>query len=71
MTIGYMLDIKEKRVAAGLSQTELGRLTGLNQATISRIERGRQEPSLSQLQRIADACGYELDMRPKRRRSAA
>ena len=70
MTMRHDLDFRKKRVAAGLSQAELGQRIGLNQATISRIERGQQEPTLGQLQRIADALGYELDLKPKAKAAA-
>jgi hypothetical protein len=30
------------------------------------MERGLQAITVGQLQRIAEACGYELDLKPKR-----
>ena len=60
------MNIKTIRQQAGLSQAELGKRVGLDQATISRMERGQREPTVSQLQRIAEACGYELDLKPRR-----
>ncbi len=71
MTMRHDINVRAARLAAGISQTELGNRVGLNQATISRIERGRQEPSLTQIQRIAAALGYELALQPKSGREAA
>ncbi len=43
-----------------MSQVELASKTGINQADISRIERGLSNPSIGTLQRLAVALGSEL-----------
>ena len=35
--------IRQARVAAGMTQSQLARLAGVSQSTISRLERGRLE----------------------------
>ena len=50
----------ELRVLRGMTQTELAMATGLNQADISRIERGAANPTERTLLRIADALNADL-----------
>jgi transcriptional regulator with XRE-family HTH domain len=55
-----------KRVAAarlrsGLTQAELAEASGVTDETISRIERGRYEPAVSTLFRLAEALDISLD----------
>lgn len=55
-----------KRVAAarqraGLTQAQLAEASGVTDETISRIERGRYEPAVSTLFRMADALEISLD----------
>ena len=50
------------RAAAGLSQMELARKTGINQADISKIERGTANPSVATLKRLAAGLGTELQI---------
>lgn len=45
----------------GLSQAKVARAAGIDQATMSRIESGRYVPYPSELQRVADALGFEGD----------
>lgn len=45
--------VKERRTAAGLTQEELGRLTGVSRQTIISIEGGRYDPSLPLALRLA------------------
>lgn len=64
--------IKALRETRGLTQEELARQAGANQATIARIEGGRAVPKLDLLARIAAALGAELvlDLRAPRRSRA-
>lgn len=39
-------DVRELRVATGLSQGELARLLGVSRQTVNSIETGRYDPSL-------------------------
>jgi len=45
--------IKKFRLASGLSQGELGALIGVSASHVSLIERGKREPALSVIRRIA------------------
>lgn len=55
--------IAEVRNDRIMSQTELARITGINQADISRIEAGKANPSLKTLKRIAAGLGKRLEIR--------
>lgn len=52
--------LREARLRAGLSQSDLARLTGVAQSVISAYESGRREPSLSTLRRMVGATGLML-----------
>jgi ribosome-binding protein aMBF1 (putative translation factor) len=52
-----LINLREKR---GLSQSELARRTGVNQAEISRIERGSGNPTERTLLKLANALGADL-----------
>jgi DNA-binding XRE family transcriptional regulator len=49
--------LRELRLAAGLTQAELARRTGIHRPNIARVEAGRHTPSLETLSRIANAIG--------------
>lgn len=49
--------IRELRLAAGLTQAELARRTGIHRPNIARVEAGRHTPSLETLARLASAIG--------------
>lgn len=46
------MTLEEERKRAGLTQTELAKLAGITQATISRLEHAHHIPSLDTCQRI-------------------
>lgn len=50
------------RAEAGLSQTQVAALTGIDQSDLSKIERGVANPSFSTLERIATALGGKLSV---------
>lgn len=54
--------LREARRNAGLGQRELARRTGIPQATVSRIERGRASPRFDTLDRLLRACGVQVDL---------
>src|SRR5215210_9396648 len=54
------------RRSAGLTQRELAERSGVPQPTIARIESGKQMPRADTLDRLLRACGWELDMSPRR-----
>lgn len=47
--------IRKMRKAAGITQEQLAKSLGINRATLSKYESGVIEPSVSQLERIAEA----------------
>ena len=55
------LPLQELRKARELSQEELAEVLGLNQATISKLER-RTDMYLSSLRRFVEAMGGELEV---------
>jgi transcriptional regulator with XRE-family HTH domain len=58
--------VNQARRAAGFSQRELARRTGVPQSAIARIERGQQIPRADTLERLLKACGFELRLGPVR-----
>ena len=52
--------ISTARASAHLSQQELGTSIGVSDKSISAYEKGRSQPPLKNLQRIADATHYPL-----------
>ncbi len=52
--------IKEARLRAGMTQVELGLLTGNAQSVIARWERDEVSPSLETVREVIRACGLEL-----------
>jgi transcriptional regulator with XRE-family HTH domain len=55
--------LREARLRAGLSQAELGERVSLPRSQIARWERDVVKPSLETLQRLVEACGYQLPLR--------
>jgi ribosome-binding protein aMBF1 (putative translation factor) len=56
-------EIRALRQARGLSQRDLAELVGTTQSAIARLEGGHVSPSLTTLDRVADALGVELSLR--------
>lgn len=52
--------IKEARLRAGLTQTQLGARLGKSQSIIARWERDDVSPSLETLRQVVRACGFDL-----------
>lgn len=52
--------IVDARASQNLTQKELAKRTGINQADISKIENGTRNPSLNLLKRLADGMGMTL-----------
>jgi transcriptional regulator with XRE-family HTH domain len=50
------------RRKANLSQRDLGSRAGVTQATISRIEERKISPRFDTLERLLDACGFQLQV---------
>lgn len=67
--ISLARDIIRDRRAAGLTQSELARLAGTRQETISRIEGGRYKVSAKLVDRIDQALRKALAKRNRKRNS--
>lgn len=52
--------VRERRIALGLSQTELAARASMTQPALSRLEAGGAVPTIPVLERIAVALGAEL-----------
>lgn len=52
--------LREARRKAGLTQRELAARAGTSQSAVARYERARSIPDIETLQRLLEACGYEL-----------
>lgn len=52
--------LRSAREHRGLTQTELGRRVGIDQAIISKLERGKHTPRLDTLRRLADGLGLSV-----------
>lgn len=57
---GFGRNFREARRAAKLSQQEVERLTGIPQHYVSTLERGRENPTLETMARLAEAVGKPL-----------
>jgi predicted transcriptional regulator len=54
--------LRDARLAAGLSQSELARQMGVGQSEVSRLEAGRKNFTLGSLLRAAEALDVDLDV---------
>ena len=52
--------IVDARTSQNLTQKELAERTGINQADISKLEKGTRNPSVNLLKRLADGMGMAL-----------
>ena len=59
----FLHDLRKAREDAGLSLTDLEKRTGIDKATLSRLETGKQtNPTIETLSRYAAAVGKQLVM---------
>ena len=56
--------IIDARINNNLTQKQLSEKTGITQADISRIENGSRNPSISMVNRLANALGYKITLQP-------
>lgn len=54
------------RSSAGLTQEQVAERMQTSKSSISRLERGNANPSWSTLLKYAQACGFELRLKPQR-----
>lgn len=59
--------IKKARSDRGITQKDLARITGVDQAIISKIETGSREPGIRTLERLANGLGYTFKLEPIRK----
>ena len=59
--LGHVIMLRRKSL--GMSQSDLALKTGIQQANISRIEKGRSNLTITQLKRIANALGTNISIR--------
>ncbi len=53
--------LKCARVAAGYTQTELGKLVGVAKSTLAGYEKGNREPDVLKIKKIAQSLGVSAD----------
>jgi HTH-type transcriptional regulator / antitoxin HipB len=63
--------LRSFRKARGLTQTQLGKLAGINQARIAKIERDPQRVSVGQLLQLLAALKVRVLLQPVSDKSAA
>lgn len=56
----FSINVRNFRLAKGMSQEKLAEASGLHRTYISAVERMRRSISLENIQRIADALGIEV-----------
>ena len=56
------IKVIQYRVDHGLSQAALGRMLGMQQPNIARLESGDHEPSVSTLARLSEALGEDFSL---------
>ncbi len=55
------LNVQRHRREKGLSQEELADRASIHQTYLSGVERGKRNPTISVLQRIAEALGADIE----------
>ena len=58
---GYQ--VARLRISRGLTQAQLASMVGTRQPSIARLENGSSQPSLSFLQKIAEALDAKIEVR--------
>lgn len=61
------LNMQRLRREKGLSQEELADLANIHQTYLSGVERGKRNPTITVLQRIAEALGVDIEDMVRRR----
>lgn len=54
------IELQRIRKDAGLTQAEVAERAGTSQPAVNRYERGEVTPSVQTLERLLEACGYQL-----------
>ena len=53
-----MIDLKERREAAGITQERLSQESGVKRSTIAMIENGTNTPSVTNAKKLANVLGF-------------
>lgn len=61
-------DIVTVRVKKGITQEQLGKMTGHHQSVISRFEKAERKSNIRTLLTIINALGYKVTIKPKGRK---
>lgn len=56
----FLVQLHKARILNNLTQKDLSRLSGIDQANISKIESGDYSPSLKTMKKLADAMNMDL-----------
>lgn len=56
----FLVQLHKARIANNLTQKDLSKLSGIDQANISKIESGDYSPSLKTMKKLADAMNMDL-----------
>ncbi|WP_033314180.1 helix-turn-helix transcriptional regulator [Streptomyces iakyrus] len=59
--------VRKRREELGWSQAELGRHAGMTQSSVARFEAGGTQPTLSTLEKLAEALGLTLEVKMESR----
>ena len=62
--------LRRQRVSAGLSQSQLASMTGLRQATISKIESGSETTRIETIYAVMAALDLEMTVAPRSKGSS-
>jgi predicted nucleotidyltransferase len=54
--------IRDARLRAALTQTELAVAAGVTQSVVSVYESGRREPSFEMIRKLVAVCGFDVDL---------
>lgn len=66
LTMRLKHQLREARVAQGLTQKDLAERLDVTQQMLAKVERPTYQPSLEHFERIAAALGFKLDVRLRR-----
>ena len=56
----FAINLRKARLAKGLSQEDVGELTGLHRTYVGSVERGERNVSIDNMERLATALGRTI-----------
>lgn len=65
----FAANLKEQRLAKGLSQEDLADLCGLHRTYVGSVERGERNISIDNMERLADSLDVPLEKLIRERKS--